>query len=161
MCSTFSVGNRPYQRLNKVPKNRLTRRLPEKLWTLKRSGHVSKAVYNKIRPQRKQPRRIYGLPNIHKADIPFRPIASYVNNFTHELSAYLDDILSPRTGNADLQSPHQPTRPIASKSTTSQEMVALVFPATVLDSFVGITLSSHCLQSYFPLFLLAVGITLG
>ena len=38
----------------------------------------------------------------------------------------------------------QPTRPIRSKSENSQEVVALVFPAPILDSFVGITLSSHC-----------------
>ena len=35
----------------------------EKLLTLKRSGYLSEAVYNKIRPRHKQPPRIYGLPN--------------------------------------------------------------------------------------------------
>ena len=37
----------------------------EKLLTLKRSGYLSEAVYNKIRPRHKQPPRIYGLPKIH------------------------------------------------------------------------------------------------
>lgn len=49
------IVNRPYKDLNKVPRNRQTRKLPEKLLTLNRSGQVSKVVYNKIRPRHKQP----------------------------------------------------------------------------------------------------------
>ena len=63
---TFLIENRPYQHLNKVPRNRRTRKLPEGLLTLNRSRHVSKTVYYKIRPRRKQPPRIYGLPKLHK-----------------------------------------------------------------------------------------------
>ena len=63
---TFLIKNRPYQHLNKVPRNRRTRKLPEGLLTLNRSRHVSKIVYYKIRPRHKQPPRIYGLPKLHK-----------------------------------------------------------------------------------------------
>ena len=63
---TFLIENRPYQHLNKVPRNRRTRKLPEGLLTLNRSRHVPKTVYYKIRPRRKQPPRIYGLPKLHK-----------------------------------------------------------------------------------------------
>ena len=63
---TFLIENRPYQHLNKVPRNRRTRKLPEGLLTLNRSRHVSKTVYYKIRPRHKQPPRIYGLPKLHK-----------------------------------------------------------------------------------------------
>ena len=31
---------------------------------------------------------------------PLKPIVSYVNNFAYDLSAYLDDSVSPRTGNS-------------------------------------------------------------
>ena len=71
------IENGPYQLLNKDPTDRLTRKLSEKLLTLKRSGYLSEAVYNKIRPRHKQPPRIYGLLNIHKADVPLRPIVSW------------------------------------------------------------------------------------
>ena len=71
------IENGPYQLLNKDPTDRLTRKLSEKLLTLKRSGYLSEAVYNKIRPRHKQPPRIYGLPKIHKADVPLRPIVSW------------------------------------------------------------------------------------
>ena len=75
------IENGPYQLLNKDPTDRLTRKLSEKLLTLKRNGHLSEAVYNKIRPRHKQPPRIYGLPKIHMADVPLRPIVSCVNTF--------------------------------------------------------------------------------
>ena len=50
------IENRPYQLLNKDPTDRLTRKLSEKLLTLKRTGSLSEAVYNKIRPRHNQPR---------------------------------------------------------------------------------------------------------
>ena len=62
---------------------------------------MSQAVYNKIRPRHKQPPRVYGLPKIHKANTPFRPIVSCVNTFAYDASAFLADILSPLTGNSD------------------------------------------------------------
>ena len=57
------IENGPYQLLSKDPTDRLTRKLSEKLLTLKRSGYLPEAVYNKIRPRHKQPPRIYGLPS--------------------------------------------------------------------------------------------------
>ena len=90
-----------YQLLNKDPTDRLTRKLSEKLLTLNRNGHISEAVYNKISPRHKQPPRIYGLPKIHKANTPLRPIVSLVNTFAHDLSAFLANIWSPLTGNSD------------------------------------------------------------
>ena len=54
------IDSGPYQLFNKDSTDRLTRKLPEMLLTLKRNGHVSEAVYNKIRPRHKQPPRIYG-----------------------------------------------------------------------------------------------------
>jgi len=91
----------PYQPLNKDLTDRLTRKLSEKLLSLKRNGRISEAVYNKIKPRHKQPPRIYGLPKIHKASIPLRPIVSYVYTFAHDLSAFLANMLSLLTGNSD------------------------------------------------------------
>ena len=91
----------PYQLLNKDPMDRLSRKLTEKLLSLKQSGHLSETVYNKIKPRHNQPPRIYGLPKIHKPEIPLRPIVSCVNTFAYNLSAHLADILSPLTGKSD------------------------------------------------------------
>ena len=91
----------PYQLLNKDPTDRLSRKLAEKLLSLKRSGHLSETVYNKIRPQHKQPPRIYGQPKIHKPNVPLRPIVSCINTFAYDLSAHLADILSSLTGKSE------------------------------------------------------------
>ena len=56
---------------------------------------VARFYLNKIRPRHKQPPRIYGLPQIHNANIPLRPIVSCVNTFAYGLSAFLANILSP------------------------------------------------------------------
>ena len=95
------IDSGPYQLLSKDPTDRLTRKLSEKLLTLKRNGHISEAVYNKIRPRHKQPPRVYGLSKIHKANTPLRPIVSCVNTFAYDASAFLANILSPLTGNSD------------------------------------------------------------
>ena len=44
------IENGPYQLLNKDLTDRLTRKLSEKLLILKRSGYLSEAIYNKIKP---------------------------------------------------------------------------------------------------------------
>ena len=69
--------------------------------TMKQSGYLSEAVYNKIRPRHRHPPGIYGLSKIHKADVPLRLIVSCVNTFTYYLSAYLANILSPLTGKSE------------------------------------------------------------
>ena len=91
----------PNQLFNKDPTGCLTRKLCEKLLILKRNGHISQAVYNKIRPRHNQPTRIYGLAKTHKANAPLRPIVSRVNTFPYDLSAFLATIWSPLTGNSD------------------------------------------------------------
>ena len=86
----------PYQLLNKGPTDRLSRKL-ERFLSLKRCGHLSETVYNKTKPRHKQPPRVYGLPQIHKPEIPLRNI----NTFAYDLSAHLADILSLLTSKSD------------------------------------------------------------
>ena len=45
------------------------------------------------------PSRIYGLPKLHKSDIPLRPIVSGIGSYTHKLAKYLSDILKPLANN--------------------------------------------------------------
>ncbi|XP_078357458.1 uncharacterized protein LOC144642366 [Oculina patagonica] len=133
------IENGPYQLLNKDPTDRLTRKLTEKLLTLKRSGDLSEAVYNKIRPRHKQPPRIYGLPKIHKADVPLRPIVSCVNTFAYDLSAYLANILSPLTGNSDFA------------VTNSAHFVSTISSETILDNEIMVSFDVESLFTNVPI----------
>ena len=133
------IENGPYQLLNKDPTDRLTRKLSEKLLTLKRSGYLSEAVYNKIRPRHKQPPRIYGLPKIHKADVPQRPIVSCIDTFAYDLSAYLANILSPLTGKSEYT------------VTNSAHFVSTVSNETILDNEIMVSFDVESLFTNVPI----------
>ena len=133
------IENGPHQLLNKDLTDRLTRKLSEKLLTLKRSGYLSEAVYNKIRPRHKQPPRIYGLPKIHKADVPLRPIVSCVNTFAYDLSAYLANILSPLTGKSEYT------------VTSSAHFVSTVSYETILENEIMISFDIESLFTNVPI----------
>ena len=132
------IENGPYQLLNKDPTDRLTRKLSEKLLTLKRSGYLPENVYNKIRPRHKQPPRIYGLPKIHKADVPLRPIVSCVNTFAYDLSAY-SAILSPLTGKSEYT------------VTNSAHFVSTVSNETILDNEIMVSFDVESLFTNVPI----------
>ena len=44
--------------------------------------------------------RIYGLPKIHKPNLPLRPIVSLIGSATYELSKFLKNVLSPLVGSS-------------------------------------------------------------
>ena len=43
---------------------------------LKKNGHISEKLYNKLKPTGSQPPRLYGLAKVHKEGTPLRPIVS-------------------------------------------------------------------------------------
>ena len=133
------IENGPYQLLNKDPTDRLTHKLSEKLLTLKRSGYLPEAVYNKIKPRRKQPPRIYGLPKIHKANVPLRLIVSCVNILAYDLSAYLANILSPLTGKSEYT------------VTSSAHFVSTVSYETILENEIMISFDIESLFTNVPI----------
>ena len=59
-------------------------RLSHKLKGLEKNGEITSALYNKLRPTGSQPPRIYGLPKIHKPDVPLRPIVSCIGSPTYQ-----------------------------------------------------------------------------
>ena len=44
--------------------------------------------------------RIYGLPKIHKTNLPLRPIVSFIGSATYEMPKFLKNVLSPLVGNS-------------------------------------------------------------
>ena len=66
------------------------------LLSLKKSGSIPSPYY-RMRSSAKKTPLFYGLPKIHK---PLRPIVSFVNSPTYQLSKHLVKILSPLVGNS-------------------------------------------------------------
>ena len=44
---------------------------------------ITTDIYNRIRPTGSNPGRIYGLPKLHRNDIPLRPIISGIGSYSH------------------------------------------------------------------------------
>ena len=55
--------------------------------------------YNELRCSSGEIPRIYGLPKIHKAGNPLRPIVSFLTSPTYNLSKHLAKVLGPLVGN--------------------------------------------------------------
>jgi len=78
-----------FTRLDSDPTIKKEERLQRKLLKLKDSGFITENEYNFARPVGSQPGKAYGLPKIHKAGAPLRPIISACNTFTYKLSKLL------------------------------------------------------------------------
>jgi hypothetical protein len=59
------------------------------------------ALKRKLTPHHSKPPHLYGLPKIHKPDIPLRPIVSSIDSPCYALSEFLHKILTPVVGNTD------------------------------------------------------------
>ena len=75
-------------------------KLQNYLLKMKKENMISEEVYQKIRPTGSRPGVMYGLPKIHKENVPFRPILSSINTYNYKLASYLVDILQPISTNA-------------------------------------------------------------
>lgn len=65
------------------------------LLELKNDGKIPDNSYFNLRSTDAVCPRIYGLPKLHKPGIPLRPIVSFINSTTYELSRFLCELLSP------------------------------------------------------------------
>ena len=60
-----------------------------------KNNHLSRDVYERIRPLGATRPRMYGLPKTHKPDVPLRPILSMVGAPQHEMAKWLTEVLKP------------------------------------------------------------------
>ena len=56
---------------------------------------LTNEVYDRIRPTGSQRPQMYGLPKIHKPNVPLRPILSMIGSAQHELAKWLSAVLDP------------------------------------------------------------------
>ena len=70
-------------------------KLQKFLLGLVKSKNLSRDIYTKVRPTGSQRPRLYGLPKVHKTDVPLRPILSMIGSAQHQLAKWLATILKP------------------------------------------------------------------
>ena len=58
-------------------------------------NEISDSLFNLIKPVGSVTPRLYGLPKIHKENIPFSPFLYMVNSAQHKLAKFLNSSLEP------------------------------------------------------------------
>ena len=86
-----------YQVLKRDPTPALQCKLNSKLLDLKKTDAIDIQRYNRLRCRVPQLPKLYGLPKLHKPNIPMRPIVSFCGSPTYQLSKYLTTVLKPLT----------------------------------------------------------------
>ncbi|XP_064482818.1 uncharacterized protein LOC135395650 [Ornithodoros turicata] len=77
------------------PTQKSERALVQRLRQLRECGSISDTAYKRLFSSDRATPRAYGLPKVHKPDVPLRPIVSFTGAPTYQLSRFLVELLSP------------------------------------------------------------------
>ena len=89
------------RRLTRDPTQDLERWINALLLSLSRVGAIPGPLYEQLRSSAGKIPLLYRLPKVHKPGIPLRPIVSFINSPTYQLSKHLVSILTPFVGMSD------------------------------------------------------------
>jgi hypothetical protein len=92
------LEDRTYKKLRKDPTDSVER----KTVLLLKKSPFTEEIRQQLRPLGSRPPRLYGLPKIHKPDVPLRPIVSTIGSPTYHLAQHLAGLLNTYT----CHSPH-------------------------------------------------------
>ena len=95
---TLLADTGTYKTLPRDPTLSQERKMNAILLLLMRAGAIPERLYYHLRSSAEKVPLLYGLPKIHKPEIPLRPMVSFVNSPTYALSKHLVSILSPLVG---------------------------------------------------------------
>ena len=91
--ATYYLSQPVYMTIDKDPINRLKAKLITLLRQLKRETGLEDHIYKYMYPTGCSPPKLYGLPKIHKANTPLRPIVSSRGSVTYGVAKVLATIL--------------------------------------------------------------------
>ena len=84
LLSDSSVYTKLSKTLNPITK--ITSNVNKYVWNLFKNKKISKAEYHFLHCSKGVTPKFYGLPKIHKASVPLRPIVSFINSPTYNQS---------------------------------------------------------------------------
>ena len=90
-----------YCRIDKDPTQTHETRVARYLKRLEKEDEIPSQLYRRIRPTGSRPPLLYGLPKIHKADVPLRPIVACIGAPSYGLSKFVATLISPLAGRTD------------------------------------------------------------
>ena len=89
-----------YQKLKQDPTRRIERRIQDELKHFEELGEIPQQQRQNLSPSFTQPPKLYGLPKIHKVNVPCRSIVSSIGSPTYALAKEMAHILSPLAGSS-------------------------------------------------------------
>ena len=87
-----------YKELKRDPTASIEREICSKLSELRKAGILSRTLHDYLRPSATVCPKFYGLPKIHKPNVPLRPIVASQGSPTYALAKFLAEILKPVVG---------------------------------------------------------------
>ena len=90
-----------YLPLSRDPTTNYSKQLVTLLQSLKETQAITVAKYRQLYPTEAIVPKFYGLPKIHKASVPLRPIVASRGSITYQTSRLLADILAPLVGHTE------------------------------------------------------------
>ena len=87
-----------YRVIHTDPTSRLKNKLINILRRIKTATGIQDNIYKKMYPTGASPPKFYGLPKIHKKNIPLRPIVSSIASVAYGVAKVLADIIKPLMG---------------------------------------------------------------
>ena len=97
-----TLNTATYRQLKKDPTSTQEGKLSRRLKRMEKYGEITEALYHRLRLSGSQPPRIYGLPKIHKPEVPLRPTVSCIGGPSNNLSKHIPSLVSPLAGQTDL-----------------------------------------------------------
>ena len=92
------LQEKTYKIIPTDPTNRQKNKLIQILKKIKEGGGMSETTYKKVYPTGAGIPKFYGLPKIHKAGVPLRPIVSSRGSVSYNIAKELARILKPLAG---------------------------------------------------------------
>lgn len=89
-----------YRRINKDPTSSLQKKNNTIVNEMHERSIIDERTKRELHTETATAPRMYGVPKIHKPDVPLRPICSNINSPTYKLSKYLTTILKKLTKNS-------------------------------------------------------------
>ena len=93
-ANTLLKDTETYQPLDTDPSKTTVNRINQKLKQFKDKDKLNETTYYRFRPNDASSAKFYGLPKIHKDNIPLRTIVSLPGSLTYELSKHFASCLN-------------------------------------------------------------------
>ena len=87
-----------YRKILKDPTSATERKITKELKDLEQKKLILKNQMNRSKPTASRPPKLYGLPKIHKPEVPLRPSVSCIGSPIYQLAKHVTSLITPLTG---------------------------------------------------------------